>query len=492
MSKKFFITISLFISLTLSLAAENWVHPDFEDFGIKSVAVISDYYGFSNAHIPLVKAGRYGSLRAADGTTYNPILDYYSTFTPPLTSPEYPVSDSADEEISPELDREINEWLTNKGYDAEIIDDFTKGNLTELLAHASAGGADAVLLVRYYKLASYTYKEPGSLVFGGEPERGVGISPAIELYDTESGVRLWYSAYHSFHMNDKVVFYLDAYQEFVDTVFARGDNPYKQAVNLIINYTLGSFPKTFYNKVPLPAADDSQDRNRSVVNRSARKQYFSSSEWPTYNKTFGALGFTYSFEYIGSLSLEKKIADYTYIPFQADNVLGHKVTLTPFIFGWGNFGVQPIRVNLRAFTFNDEGTVLNIDGGVSAMLEYHFRLNDFHTVFLGLDVAAVASGISAGDYRGQREGVSIMDGDVFIQPGISAGIVFNKPVRRRWFIFTSPAGMRPLRLFLNIDPIGMNNSPIASIGFGFQLRNNTTGNRLINPHHLNLGEKDME
>lgn len=471
----------------------NWVHPDFEDFAVTSVGIYTNCYGQRTARV--VRESRYGRYENMYGKRFDIELDYYARFTAPLTTPEYPIDPPKDSEVTTELEKQIGEYLDKAAYTSAVIEGFNGETLEDLLAYAAQQDIDAVLLVRYYTITSFSPHDKASPTFT-QGTSGLGVSPALELYDTRTGVRLWYSAYHSYHPDDTISFYFDRYQDFVRTVFVPGDNPYREAVRRIVHYTLDSSPSTFYNDEPLPIALDNTERKQSTV-RAAKRRYFLSDAWPMYAKTYGAMAINYSFDYIGSLDLEHSVDDGADEVFTAGNVLGHRVSLIPFIYGRKNLFFQPARIEYRLMTFQNDGMALLMGAGVSTLLEYHFRLHDYNTIYLGLGLSA--SMVPGGEYRVPEE--SYNDNGLIISPQIYAGIVFNKPKPGGWYVlFTQPAGMSTKKLFIRIEPRGIGNGPTVSIGGGFQLRNTATrkilfsngASRVINPHNRHIYEEDMD
>ena len=156
----------------------------------------------------------------------------YDLVTPPLTSLDYPLVKNAAEEIDSLLKQEIEQSLTNLGWQIEMIENVEDIRLSGLLSDSAATGLDAVLVVRYtpitYILPIQNYVERSgsgtSTADIGKIKKGRGLIPALELYDTKTGARLWYSAYHTETDAD-----IKAVDKMISLTFDNADAPFPAA-----------------------------------------------------------------------------------------------------------------------------------------------------------------------------------------------------------------------------------------------------------------------
>lgn len=475
----------------------NWVHPEYENFGIKSVGIYIDHYGtIGNIGALKPTTRTYGDnlYNLTDRNTgqqkrYYLNLDEHAKITPPLTTPRYPLNQEKApayegtthlrDESKQALADALMQYLKKTEYEPQVIEPFSSGDtLKTLLSSAAEEGLDAVLLVRYYCFKGYRPidKDPDKLYSN---MRGFGISPAIELYDTKTGVRLWYSAYHSYHIDDTSGYYFDAYEEFLRTIFVEGEEPYKAAAERIVDYTLDSRPSTFYNKIPLPIALDPPTRDDSIARKAARRQFVKPG-WEVYAKTTSFISFTYGLEYFDNPIIDVQDVSETW-SVQTENALGHKISLVPIRYGRNNFVVQPLHINIHTLSYNDNGIQFSGWGSLGGMLEYHLRIHDYHTLFFGLELSYNYFYPITGYPTGEEE-ISLDDSEGFLQPQLYAGAVFNKAKRGRLF---------PKKVFLAFTPPRAGENPRFSLGFGLQLLPTypggiITGYRIIDPHSRDI------
>jgi hypothetical protein len=212
-----------------AVLSESWIDPDFEQFGPSSVGIYTEPH--IDTRIAYFEALLRRDLDFRDvywwAIYYKKIyafkdyLCHYASITPPLTLPGSLLKGKGvmSEDDTP-LDTMLSEhpaFYTDKlGRQSSVIDDFNGGKVKDLIQQAREEGLDAVLLVRYYPIRYYIHfsgyeERTGDWVSGdvyqfvtsaniGDIQDGFGLLPALELYDTRTGLRLWYSAYYTSHI----------------------------------------------------------------------------------------------------------------------------------------------------------------------------------------------------------------------------------------------------------------------------------------------------
>lgn len=208
---------------------ESWIDTDFDQFGPGSVGIYTEAYRDNRAYISFDSEKSY--LEAIEKIYARALLDNqvyrfkdylcaYDGVTPPLTLPGYPLGGKEsifeqNKKIDTLLSQQLASSLDSLGWQSEIIEGFDGGKVKDLLNTAEKNGLDTVLLVRYYPIRFYipfsgysesrtsvdTYTDRITESAGvGALHIGFGLLPALELYDTRTGIRLWYSAYYTSHI----------------------------------------------------------------------------------------------------------------------------------------------------------------------------------------------------------------------------------------------------------------------------------------------------
>lgn len=231
--KKFVLPILLFLFTVSGVFPESFLSPDFKQFAPASVGIYTEAYEDTRAYISFKGEKSYVEkiekiyVRALiNNQVYrfkNDLCDYDGV-TPPLTLPGYPLGEKdsiieQNQKIDTLLSEKLASSLESLGWQSEIISDFDGSKVKNLLKTAEDKGLDTVLLVRYYPIRfhipfsgyresrTYDYVDSNtdkvtvteSAVIGGL-YTGFGLLPALELYDTRTGIRLWYSAYYTSHI----------------------------------------------------------------------------------------------------------------------------------------------------------------------------------------------------------------------------------------------------------------------------------------------------
>ncbi len=475
------IYVRLLITLVMllscySVTAENWTHPSFEEHGLESIGVYTQLYGEYRSELAQDYIKRIGLFHpysqpkdkknvywgtSFNGTTRVAWIDKYSypfrrqnaltwflrfnTFshvTPPLTSRYYPIAGETQlteggRSVDAAVKSVVADGLRQLGWSTEEIDGFEGSNLKNLLSYSAGKGVDALLLIRYYGVRSHVAVSDVS--YGGNSlesanigayYEGIGILPCIELYDTETGVRLWYSAYHTSHIEADSRKSPEEYNEVFGDLFAASS--YLRVANIDDN--LVRFEKkntrignqsendntvipdtaaqnmvelTFENDdAPFPSFSDSE-RNRSVVTSVKWDKNLSDTLWsdqPEFRHTSGIFSIGYSLDYIGSLNIvqsQREISGDEYIEQLSKttrNTLMHSMAVQFFGFEIKNLSFLPfyswgfiptIQVPVQEYdrsdsTYNNVSySVIPTRAQLGLSAKYKFRLTDTFSIFAG-------------------------------------------------------------------------------------------------------------
>ena len=364
--------ITIFVLFTVVHAtAENYINKAFSEYGIGNIGVyIESYPDYRSDNFVFEVASIRSNGILMD---YNFFRYRYCNFdltTPPLTTPGYPLEGNTEGETNSPLSEGIINYLGALGWDSSMIHDFDGGNLGDLLEQARNEELDSVLVVRYipilYFLPIENYDKSGAgnkaTADIGKIKKGMGLIPAIELYDTESGNRLWYSAYHTGHQNIARKKSFEEYVVEADRFFAHTDkNTVNVAVEKMIGLTLGN------SDTPFPEASISGDREDGIVR--SRVEHLFWTDYPSYAFYGNLWGIGYAFDYIGTLGISYKDSFLDSSPVERagaiENAVMHGVSLPFLSLTVRNFAIEP------ALSFS---VILP----TSANISYTDIKNDFH------------------------------------------------------------------------------------------------------------------
>ena len=303
--KKFFILLYFVLISGFAASAENYISESFYDYGIKSIGIFTETYNDIRSdnfvfEVAAIRAN--GILQDARYFRYR--YCNYALVTPPLTSPEYPLhSDGSD--TAELITAETQEFLSNLGWQAEKYEGFTEGNLTDVLQSAEEQNLDAVLIIRCtpltYILPIENYIERSgaekSTADLGKIRKGRGFIPSVELYDTESGERIWYSAYHTGHSLSSKRDSFENYVKAAEAFFIDSDEKLEmKAAERMISLTLAN------EEAPFPAAASAPVRKEGTGADSDINRLLW-TDIPSYKLYGGLIGIGYRFDYIGSYDI---------------------------------------------------------------------------------------------------------------------------------------------------------------------------------------------
>ena len=354
-----------------SVSAENYIDKSFAEYGIGNIGVyIESYPDYRSDNFVFEVASIRSNGILMD---YNFFRYRYCNFdltTPPLTTPGYPLEGNTEGETDSPLSKAIISYLEALGWESSMVKDFEGGSLSDLLDQARNKELDSVLVVRYipilYFLPIENYKDNGagnkSTADIGKIRKGMGLIPAIELYDTESGSRLWYSAYHTGHQNIAREMSFEEYVAAAEEFFAHTDkNTVNAAVERMIELTFGD------SDIPFPEASIEGDRSDGIVRNGLRHIFW--TDYPSYALYGNIWGIGYNFDYIGTLGISYKDSYLSDAPVELagniENAVMHGISLPFLSLTVRNVAIEPA----LSFIFIPP---------TSANISYTDIKNDFH------------------------------------------------------------------------------------------------------------------
>ena len=483
----------LFLTTTVpTLIAENRLVPSFSDYGIENIGIFTEAYpdARSDNYVFEVAAIRANGI-IQDPRFFRYRYSNYDLVTPPLTTPEYPLHSTPLGGLSILLQNKIMHFLQDKGWQTAQIVDFSDGDLTSLLKHAADSGLDSVLIVRYtailYTLPMDNYIEkPLAGKYSadiGKIRKGMGIFPAIELYDTATGNRLWYSAYHAGHQN---ILKKQSYQETVDAAdsfFAHTDKDANiKAVDIMINKTLGSID------APFPSAADSGSR---IVTDSPtdRTGHLFWTDYPSYGFYGNEWGIGYSLDYIGDYNLYYKdtyeegspeenptelagtianaVMHKINVPFLS--VASHNLAVEPSVFfgimfpTYATVGYTDLQKYKTLSVTNEYAQTSITSIGFDLSLKYFLRFSDSFSAYIGgagsiatwwQDINLTYTPEDAAGFIGNWSGLyTNYDANLIVNASIIAGVKWESTM--------------PFELFGSVTPVGPGGKMMLSAGVKF-------------------------
>ena len=407
------LTLLFFSILIFPAAAENYLAADFNDYGIQTIGIYTESYPDTrsdNFVFEVAALRSNGILMDVDFFRYR--YSNYDLVTPPLTTLSYPLDGAAAGKEVPVLNMRVQEYLEAAGWSAQLIEDFSGGTVEHLLGSAKEDGLDAVLIIRYTPIIylvpveNYAPGRSGRKAAAdiGKIKKGMALIPAVELYDTASGTRLWYSAYHTGHqIITKRKSYEDAAAS-ADAFFAHTDKGAAEAaagrmVELTLNSTAAPFPK--------PAGTERLEGAGS--NPAIRHLFW--TNYPSYAFYGNAWGIGYSLDFIGDYPILYKdnISDAS--PIEAagtlPNAVMHRISMPFLSIGTGNIMLDPslyFGFSLPAYAnivYDDIGKYGSISYntadtasasftslGLKLSLKYSLRFTDHFSAYIGGSASA--------------------------------------------------------------------------------------------------------
>ena len=406
----------LYMIIISAAFSENFIVDNFSRYGIKNIGIYTEAYEDSRSNNFVFEVA---AIRA-NGIIQNPRLFRYrycnyDLVTPPLTSITYPLGKSASENIDKVLEVQIEKSLVNLGWQTELIENTEAGELSTLLENSAAGRIDAVLIARYtpitYILPIENYKErigaSGSSADTGKIMKGRGLVPALELYDTETGTRLWYSAYLTGHQRLSKKMSFEESVKAIEMLFVHTDEDADiKAVDKMLQLTLNS------EEAPFPRASDS-GKIRTATSAGSRLKRLLWFEHPSFAFYGTQVGIGYSLDYIGDYDIlykdsfegnypgntpvenagiiENAMMHRFHIPFYS--LAAHNISLEPSFF----FGLMPPTGANVSYTdieddhhdgYNEEALDDAVNTTITALgldlsLKYHLRFADNFAAFIG-------------------------------------------------------------------------------------------------------------
>ena len=260
---KTLITILCTLSLIpLTVYAESSLNKDFPLFGIKNIGIFIEGYederteNFSKSYIEAFKNNDFKEFKTN--------LCNYHKITPLLMSPFYPLS-SGDNDLNNQIYQATNTYLKSLGWQTLPLE-LHEGHLKKLLNTAKHNNLDAVLVLRYFKVEDFIRMEgyerdtnfygdsktiEQSALFG-PPIQGLALFPTFELYDTATGARLWYSAYHTIKANSSEKYGFQASSDAAAEFFIEGEAPIEEAIDKMLELTIKAdqFPEASFFSCP--------------------------------------------------------------------------------------------------------------------------------------------------------------------------------------------------------------------------------------------------
>ena len=375
--KASFAFLLLAVFFILPAAAESRMINSFSSYGIKTIGIYTEAYeDLRSDNFLLEYMAMQSDPWLNDPTFYNREYCNFDRTTPPLTTAEYPLAGAAKGLLDDSLVTELEGFLAGLGWKTEKIADFAGGTVSDLLTNADDSDLDAVLVVRYtpfrYFIPVESYRESSfygnSGIITGKIQLGLGYHPALELYDAETGTRLWYSAYHSGHqvINKKLPFVenvnaagkffvqLDTDDKEKAAAWASGeltddfDHVWRQydtdelAAERMIKLAM------IENEVPFPAASESAERASGLRNQTKLKHLFW-SDYPSYALYGTKWGVGYTLDYIGDYGIYYQDDTNAYpgtppveTALTLQNTLMHKITLPFYSLAFANLSIEPV------------------------------------------------------------------------------------------------------------------------------------------------------
>ena len=520
--KVLIITFIYFIIINVSVYAESGFNNDFSSFGIASIGIYTEAYEDLRSdnfftEISVIKS----NPMLSSPYFYREEYCNFDLVTPPLTTPAYPLRGPASGLVNDSLVSALSESLQGLGWSAETMSGFSGGTLDDLLAEAVAEKLDAVLVVRYtpirYFIPVDAYRDSywGSSGISTGPLRlGLGYIPALELYDAESGTRLWFSAYHAAQhggSSDKnfvknVAAAGDFFTELdlsdnenaavwaaaelsgdFDIVWSDSDVDERAAETMIEIAVIGA-------EYPFPSASASGSRDNPLVSSAVKNIFW--SDHPAYRLHGTRWGIGYSFDYVGKYNLYFRDDSYGSSDddpsevIETTGALMHTLALPFYSLEFGNLSFEPeilasyIQPYTSTITYNslgndppwsDEVYVESVETetavisafsiGFDLRVKYFFRLTDQFSAFIGAQADArtyfntVESDAERpiqdrGKFRGHGEGLYFIDGpDLTVNAAAIAGVRFER--------------QNPVEVFAMYHPLGQAgdiSSPTISAG----------------------------
>lgn len=502
---------------TAPLFSESMLIESFSDYGIENIGIYTEAYKDLRSSNFLLEISSMDS---------NPMLrspsfyrDQYCNFdktTPPLTTFGYPLNGTTSGILDDSLDAGLKTFLQEKGWKSNIINDFTDGRLKDLLSQASETGFDAVLLVRYTPIHHFVpienynkdWLSGRTSATIGSLQVGIGYIPALELYDTKTGTRLWYSAYHTGHQTvskrEDFQVYVDKAEDFfirlntsdneirakwaafelsgeADIMFGQSDADEK-AAQTMIELSMVDVEE------PFPDATDSQNRSIAIRGSNQLRHLFWTDS-PSYSLYGTEWGIGYTYDYIGNFNLYFRDDSYGSSKDDPSQIIAsngammHRLTLPFYSIAFGNLAIEPSFFGGYIPPYTDTVAWKNIDDDVDGVfieketltgdaeisawsvgfdlnLKYFFRITDRTSIFIGGNGTAqtyfpeVEEGIELseeGKFRGHGEGLLFIDGpDLTITAAVIAGLRFD--------------GQDPFEIFALYTPVGQAGKPMISAG----------------------------
>jgi len=513
--KRVIAVLGILVFCAASLWAESELNKYFVDFGIKSIGIYTE--GYEDTRVKDFEKAYNKAYASQDVGMFRYTLCRYVGVTPKLTTPRYPISGvSSQTQIDTFLGNELSSYLEALHWDNTIIKDFDGGNLSKLLAHAAEKNIDAALIVRYYPIEYFVpfsgfrrierYSTITLSAAVGGLNKGLGLIPAMELYDTETGVRLWYSAYFTGTVDRKKKLRSQVYQRNAANLFISGDDPEKEAASVMVQSVMdaGSFPK----------ASASGNRNEDIVQsqRPGISKIFWSDD-PIYDLYMTLVGLRYNYEYIGNFEIWYYDKEYNdgydygteYDPVSVGsvpNAMIHMLGWPVFTIATGNISLEPSQyvgimqptsstIKYTDYVDDDNNPYTepqpvekSVDMNVWALklgfdlsFKYFFRLQDAFSAYIG------GKGLIEMWQVFHNSGQDESYGGKFVE---------NVPALMRyddsWLINASIlAGLKwetgsPVELFGEFTPVGPGGTPMISAGIIWNAL--TVG--WVSPHSKNV------
>ena len=412
--------------LTLAAAtatAESKLNEEFGSFGIKSIGIYTESY--EDERVEDFESEYLDAYMMQYVNTFRYTLCDYNAVTPKLMTPNYPLEGAKNAtELDVMVSNGVSFMTEEEGWKTSIIDNFEGGSLAELREQAAADGRDAVLVVRYYSInyyvpfsgyssvssGGYSYTTTTTTAKVGKLMKGLGLLPALELYDVKSGVRLWFSANWTGTINNAAEGYdmhnKNAGDLFVDeTAVADGSTLETEAVANMVAMAITSHD--------FPAASASGSRNEAVVAAQSSSSHMFWTDYPEYEKFGTFIGLGYNIGYVGDYDIyyhDENLNDYDEegnpIPDEhvgtAEKNIMHTLTIPIFAFGTKNIAIEPsfyfgfMQPKTASITYTylqeteetevtetGEASVWGLTVGLDAAVKYYLRFSDTVSAFIG-------------------------------------------------------------------------------------------------------------
>ena len=477
----------LFLILVIFPAAtENYIDENFSAYGIQSIGIYTESYADARSddfvfEVAAIRAN--GILMDADFFRYR--YSNYDLITPPLTTPEYPLEKGAETATDKLLRAGITEYLDEQGWPNGYIEDFQTGTLADLLAAAQQEGFDAALVVRYtpilylvpvenYKPSSAGSKATADI---GKIKKGMGLYPAIELYDTQSGSRLWYSAYHA---GQQVLPKKKSYTENTETAeefFAHTDKGAAEAaVDKMTALTFSS------ENTPFPAASVSGSGNAELTGNPAIMHMFW-TDFPAYARYGNSWGIGYSLDYVGNYPIRYKDNISEDSPVEQAgtlaNLIMHNIYMPFFSVAYRNIMLDPslhlgftlpTYANIEYDDIKKYGSIEHtLDAaaasftslGLDLSLKYSLRFTDQLSAYIGGSAEAAFWWQQIQGYETTAD--NFTDSFSALYTNYDINLLLNASVLAgvRWDIKT------PVELYTEFTPVGPGGGLMVSAGVRF-------------------------